>query len=227
MKKAILGKKLGMSQIFTADGRVIPVTVIQAGPCYVLQVKTKEKDGYEAVKVAFDEVKESSVTKPLLAQYKNAGLKPARYMREFKFENTADYTVGQEIKCDTFVAGDKVDVVGTTRGRGFSGTIQRWNTHCGPKAHGSGYHRGVGSLSANSSPSRVFKNKHMPGQYGAERVTIQNLEVVKIDVARNLLLIAGGLPGAKGSFVVIKQTVKKPDNKSWLKEPVKATAKKA
>lgn len=227
MKKAILGKKLGMSQIFAADGRVIPVTVVEAGPCTVVQIKSAEKDGYEAVKVGFGEVKASTVNKPMAGTFSKAGVKPLKYLREFRFDNTADYAVGQEIKCDAFAVGERVDVVGTTRGRGFTGTIQRWNTHCGPKAHGSGYHRGVGSLSANSSPSRVFKNKKMPGQYGSERVTIQNLEVVRIDAERNIILIAGGIPGAKNSLVEIKATLKRPINKSFIKAPVaKAAAKK-
>lgn len=226
MQKAILGKKLGMSQIFTADGTVIPVTVVEAGPCTVLQVKTADKDGYEAVKVAFGSVKERNVNKPDMGQFKKAGIAPAKFMREFRLNNCADYKVGQAIKCDVFAKGDRVDVVGTTKGHGFSGTIKRWNTHCGPKAHGSGYHRGVGSLGANSSPSRVFKNKKMPGQYGSERVTIKNLEVVKIDAARNLIMIAGGIPGAKNSLVTVKQSVKAPKLSKWFREPAKAPAKK-
>ncbi len=217
MKKAILGKKLGMSQIFAADGTVIPVTVVEAGPCAVVQIKTVAKDGYDAVKVAFGSVKANNVNKPTAGQYKIAGVQPMKTMKEFRFEDCSSYTVGQEIKADVFAVGDKVDVVGTTRGRGYTGTIQRWNTHCGPKAHGSGYHRGVGSLGANSSPSRVFKNKKMPGQYGHEQVTIQNLEVVKVDVARNVLLISGGIPGPKNSPVIIKNTCKKVKASKWFK----------
>lgn len=217
MKKAILGKKLGMSQIFTPDGTVIPVTVVEAGPCAVMQIKTQAKDGYDAVKVAFGDVKEARVNKPMLGQFKQAGIAPKKYVKEFRFEDCAAYTVGQEFKCDVFAVGDHVDVVGTTRGRGYTGTIQRWNTHCGPKAHGSGYHRGVGSLGANSSPSRVFKNKKMPGQYGHEQVTIQNLEIVKVDGARNIILIAGGIPGAKNSLVIVKDSVKKARGSKWIK----------
>ncbi len=217
MNKAILGKKLGMSQIFTADGTMIPVTVVEAGPCCVVQVKTVEKDGYAAVKVGFGAVKEKNVNKPTAGQYKQAGVAPRKYMREFRFADCSSYAVGGEIKCDVFAAGDHVDVVGTSKGRGYTGTIQRWNTHCGPKAHGSGYHRGVGSLSANSSPSRVFKNKKMPGQYGHERVTVQNLEVVKVDAARNIILIAGGIPGPKDSLVIVKESFKKSRGSKWFK----------
>ena len=213
MNKAILGKKLGMSQIFTADGTMIPVTVV----CCVVQVKTADKDGYDAVKVGFGSVKEKNVNKPTAGQFKQAGVAPRKYMREFRFADCSSYAVGGEIKCDVFAAGDHVDVVGTSKGRGYTGTIQRWNTHCGPKAHGSGYHRGVGSLSANSSPSRVFKNKKMPGQYGHERVTVQNLEVVKVDAARNIILIAGGIPGPKDSLVIVKESLKKSRGSKWFK----------
>lgn len=217
MNKAILGKKLGMSQIFTADGTMIPVTVVEAGPCCVVQVKTADKDGYDAVKVGFGSVKEKNVNKPTAGQFKQAGVAPRKYMKEFRFADCSSYAVGGEIKCDVFAAGDHVDVVGTSKGRGYTGTIQRWNTHCGPKAHGSGYHRGVGSLSANSSPSRVFKNKKMPGQYGHERVTVQNLEVVKVDAARNIILIAGGIPGPKDSLVIVKESLKKSRGSKWFK----------
>lgn len=227
MKKAILGKKIGMSQIFTESGTVIPVTVVVAGPCPVMQVKTIAKDGYDAVKVGFQEVRENSINKPMAGQFKASKTKPTRYQREFRFEDCSGYVAGESIiTCDSFVAGDHVDVTGTTKGRGFTGTIQRWNTHCGPMAHGSGYHRGVGSLGANSTPSRVFKNKKMPGQYGSERVTIQNLEVVRVDAERNVLLIAGGIPGAKNSLVTIKGTLKKATSKSWLKETAKPAGKK-
>lgn len=209
MNKAILGKKLGMSQIFTAAGIVIPVTVIEAGPCPIVQIKTTEKDGYSAIQVGFGAKKEQNVVKPIKGHYHASEVAPKRYLREFRTEEGDKFELGQEIKCDTFVEGDKVDVVGTTKGRGFTGTIQRWNTHRGPMAHGSGYHRGVGSLSANSDPSRVFKNKKMPGHYGNEQVTVKNLEVVRIDKARNLLFIKGGIPGAKDSLVTVKQTLKR------------------
>lgn len=208
MKKAILGKKLGMSQIFTAEGIVIPVTVVEAGPCPIIQIKTKEKDGYSAVQVGFGEKKERNIVKPIKGHYQKSEVTPRRYLREFRTEENDTFELGQEIKCDTFTEGDKVDVIGITKGRGFTGTIQRWNTHRGPMTHGSGYHRGVGSLSANSDPSRVFKNKKMPGHYGNEQVTVKNLEVVRVDKARNLLFIKGGIPGAKNGLVMVKQTLK-------------------
>ncbi len=218
MKKAILGKKLGMSQIFAADGTVIPVTVVEAGPCTVIQIKTVAKDGYDAVKVAYGDVKANNVNKPTAGQYKVAGVAPKKTMAEFRFEDCASYTVGAEIKADVFAVGDKVDVTGTTRGRGYTGTIQRWNGHMLMATHGVGpVHREVGSLGANSSPSRVFKNKKMAGQYGHEQVTIQNLEVVKVDAARNVLLIAGGIPGPKNSPVIIKNTCKKVKASKWFK----------
>ena len=208
MDKAIIGKKLGMSQIFTADGKVIPVTVVEAGPCPVVQIKTKENDGYDAIQVGFGTVKETRVNKPQAGHFKKAGVTAKRYLREFRFADCSKYTLGQELTCDTFAEGDKVDVTGTSKGHGFSGVIQRWNQHRGPMAHGSGYHRGVGSMGACSSPSRVFKNKHMSGQWGNEKVTIQNLTVARVDSARNLLLIKGAIPGAKGGIVVVKESIK-------------------
>lgn len=218
MNKAIVGKKLGMSQVFTAEGEVIPVTVVQAGPCPVIQVKTVEKDGYQAIKVAYQpavarkvsgDAKASykGVNRPTKGQYDKAGVEPMRYMRELKIDG--EYAVGQVISCDVFQENDKVDVVGHTRGRGYTGVIQRWNHHRLPMSHGAGpVHREVGSMAANSDPSRVFKNKKMAGQYGNERVTIQNLTVVRVDAARNLLLIKGAIPGPKGGLVIVKTTVK-------------------
>ena len=208
MDKAIIGKKLGMSQIFTEDGKVIPVTVVEAGPCPVVQIKSKENDGYDSIQVGFGTVKETRVNKPQAGHFKKAGVTAKRYLREFRFADCSKYALGQELTCDTFAEGDKVDVTGTSKGHGFSGVIQRWNQHRGPMAHGSGYHRGVGSMGACSSPSRVFKNKHMSGQWGNEKVTIQNLTVARVDSARNLLLIKGAIPGAKGGIVVIKESVK-------------------
>ncbi|HPD01960.1 MAG TPA: 50S ribosomal protein L3 [Eubacteriales bacterium] len=208
MNKAIIGKKLGMSQLFTEDGKFIPVTVVEAGPCPVVQVKTKERDGYEAVQVAFGEIKEKNVNEPLKGHFKKAGVSAKRYLKELKLEGAAQITVGSLILCSVFTVGDHVDVTAKTKGRGFSGVIQRWNSARGPMGHGSGYHRGVGSLSANSDPSRVFKNKHMAGQYGNEQVTIQNLEIAKIDAARNLLFIKGAVPGPKGGMVVVKESIK-------------------
>ena len=212
MKKAILGKKIGMTQIFVADGRLVPVTVVEAGPCKVTQVKTAQTDGYEAVQVGFDELSEQRakklLNKPELGHFTKAGVAPARYLREFRFEDISSYKVGDEIKCDVFAEGDKVDAIGISKGHGYTGTIQRWNMHTSPMAHGSKYHRGVGSLSANSDPSRVFKNKKMAGQYGGERVTIQNLEIVKVDAERNLIMIKGAIPGANGSLVMVRDAVK-------------------
>lgn len=204
MNKAIIGKKLGMSQIFAEDGKVIPVTVVEAGPCPVVQKKSLEKDGYEAVQLAFGDAKLKGVNKPVQGHYKKAGVAPKKVLREFRLENSKSFELGQEIKCDVFNIGDKVDVVGTSKGHGFTGVIKRWNHHCGPLAHGSGFHRSVGSMSANSSPARVFKNKKMAGQWGNEQVTVQNLTVVKVDANRNLLLIKGAIPGVKGGIVVIK-----------------------
>ena len=204
MNKAIIGKKLGMSQIFTADGTVIPVTVVEAGPCPVVQVKTKDRDGYEAVKVAFGAIKKNNVNKPDAGQFKKAGVEAKRVLKEFKLENAAEYKVGDEIKCTVFTEGDHVDVVGTSKGHGFSGVIQRWNAQrVGSMSHGTGpIHRSVGSMAANSDPSRVFKNKHMAGQWGAEQVTVQNLTIARVDEARNLLLIKGG------GYVFVKQSIK-------------------
>ena len=212
MKKAILGKKIGMTQIFLPDGRLVPVTVVEAGPCTITQVKTVETDGYEAVQVGFGELSEKRAqklkNKPELGHFAKANVPATRYLREFRFDDISGYTVGAQIKVDQFAQGDKVDVSGISKGHGFTGAIQRWNQHTGPMAHGSKYHRGVGSLSANSDPSRVFKGKHMSGQYGAEKVTAQNLEVVSVDAERNLLLIKGALPGANESLLVIRDSVK-------------------
>ena len=209
MNKAIIGKKLGMTQIFSADGKVIPVTVVEAGPCPVVQIKTTGNDGYEAVKVGFGNVDEKRVNKPDAGQFKKAGVAPLKVLKEFRFDDVSAYTVGQVITVDTFAEGDKVDVVGLTKGHGFSGVIKRWNQHRLKMTHGVGpVHREVGSMGANSYPSRVFKNKHMPGQYGNERVTIQNLEIVKVDTARNVLLIKGAIPGPKGGIITVSNTVK-------------------
>ena len=212
MKKAILGKKIGMTQIFVDDGRLVPVTVVEAGPCTVTQVKTVANDGYEAVQVGFGELSEQRakklLNKPEQGHFAKAGVAPARHLREFRFEDISGYSVGDAIKCDVFAEGDKIDVIGTSKGHGYTGVIQRWNQHPGPMSHGSKYQRCVGSLSANSSPSRVFKNKKMAGQYGGERVTIQNLEIVKVDAERNLLMIKGAIPGANGSLVMVRDAIK-------------------
>ena len=212
MKKAIVGKKIGMTQIFTDDGRLVPVTVVEAGPCKVVQKKTTESDGYDAVQVGFDTYAENRakklVNKPMAGHFKKADVAPTRYLREFRLDNVAELEVGSELTVAQFDEGEKIDVSGTTKGHGYTGAIQRWNQHTGPMAHGSKYHRGVGSLSANSDPSRVFKNKHMAGHYGVERVTIQNLEIVKVDAERNLLLIKGAVPGPNGGLLLVRNTCK-------------------
>ncbi len=204
--KAILGKKLGMTQVFTDDGLVIPVTVVEAGPMTVVQKKTAEVDGYNAYVCAFDQ-KKKNITKPQKGIFDKAKVEPFKVLREFDLDG--DLEVGSVVKADMFKEKDKVDVSGITKGHGFSGVIKRWNQHRLKMTHGTGpVHREVGSMSANSTPSRVFKNKHMPGQYGNEKVTIQNLEIVKVDADRNLLLIKGNVPGAKGAILTIRQTVK-------------------
>ena len=212
MKKAIVGKKIGMTQIFTEDGQLVPVTVIEAGPCTVVQLKTVESDGYQAVQVCFGEMTEARakklLTKPVQGHFAKAGVAAKRTLRELRFDDCSGYKVGDEIKVDQFAKGDRIDVTGTSKGHGYTGPIQRWNQHTGPMAHGSKYHRGVGSLSANSDPSRVFKNKHMAGHYGVDRVTVQNLEVVSVDAERNLLLVKGAVPGANNSLLMIRDTVK-------------------
>lgn len=208
MKNAILGKKIGMSQIFTDTGVVIPVTVIEAGPCYVSQIKTKEVDGYEAVQLAFLDTKDSRLTKPEIGHLKKANLTAKKYLKEFKI-SAEGLTLGSEIKCSVFNVGEKVDVSGQSKGHGFSGTIKKWNAHRLPMTHGAGpVHRSPGSLSAHTDPSRVFKNHKMPGDWGDEKVTIQNLEIAKVDEGRNLILIKGAIPGAKGSVVTICSAVK-------------------
>lgn len=209
MNKAIIGRKLGMTQIFSPDGKVIPVTVIEAGPCPVVQVKTVDRDGYSAVKLGFQKVSEKEINKPNLGQFKKAGLEPHKYLKEFRLEDAETYEVGKVIACDTFATGDKVDVVGITKGHGFTGVIKRWNQHRLKETHGVGpVHREVGSMGSISDPSRVFKNKHLAGQYGVEQVTVQNLEVVKVDVQRNAILVRGAVPGPKGGIVTIKNSVK-------------------
>ena len=208
MQKAIIGKKVGMTQIFDETGKVIPVTVVEAGPCVVTQKKTVETDGYASVQLGFEDVKEHKLTKPEAGHFKKAGVEAKRVLREFRFDDCTGYKVGDVITVEQFAAGDKIDVTGTSKGHGYTGAIQRWNQHTGPMAHGSKYHRGVGSLSANSDPSRVFKNKHMAGHYGVDRVTVQNLEVVSVDVERNLLLVKGAVPGANKGLLIIRNSLK-------------------
>ena len=209
MKKAILGKKLGMTQIFDNNGLVVPVTVVEAGPCYVSQVKTQQNDGYSAVQMAFDSVREQLLNKPMLGQLKKAEIPAQRVLKEFKLDDAENYKLGDKITCEVFAEGDIVDVVGTSKGHGTSGTIARWNFHRQKMSHGGGpIHRHVGSIGANTFPAKVFKGKKMAGRWGNERVTVQNLKVVKVDVDRNILLIKGAIPGAKGSLVSVKSAVK-------------------
>ena len=208
MNKAIIGKKLGMTQVFLNDGTVVPVTVIKAGPCTVTQVKTAERDGYTAVQLGFDEVPERKLNKPELGHLKASGAK-VRHLHEFKLENS-DLAVGQTVNCDVFAQGDFVDVTGITKGHGFSGVIKRWNQHRLKETHGVGpVHREVGSMGPISSPSRVMPGKNLPGHYGVEQVTVLNLSVVKVDKERGVLLVKGAVPGAKNSIVYVRNAVKK------------------
>jgi len=224
MKKAILATKVGMTQIFNEDGSLVPVTVLQAGPCVVTQVKTVENDGYEAVQVGFAEKKERIINKDangkkayvhthgankaMKGHFDKAGTTTKRYVREFKLENVSDYALGAEIKADIFAAGDKIDATAISKGKGFQGAIKRLGQHRGPMKHGSKFHRHQGSNGACSSPSRVFKGKGMPGHMGHVKVTVQNLEVVRVDAENNLLLVKGAVPGPKKALVTIKETVK-------------------
>ncbi len=208
MKKAILATKVGMTQIFNEDGVLTPVTVLQAGPCVVTQIKTVENDGYSAVQVGFADKRENLVNKPMKGQFDKAGVSCKRFVREFKFENAEEYAVAQEIKADIFAAGDKIDATAISKGKGFQGAIKRFGQHRGPMAHGSKFHRHQGSNGACSDPSKVFKGKGMPGHMGSKRVTIQNLEVVRVDAENNLILVKGAVPGPKKSLVTIKETVK-------------------
>jgi large subunit ribosomal protein L3 len=224
MKKAILATKIGMTQIFNEDGVLVPVTVLQAGPCVVTQIKTVENDGYAAVQVGFVDKKEKivnvdkngskeirnrhGVTKAEKGHFDKAGVSYKRYVREFRFENAADYTVADEIKADIFAAGDKLDATAIAKGKGFQGAIKRHGQHRGPMAHGSKFHRHQGSNGSSSDPSRVFKGKGMPGHMGAKKITVQNLEIVKVDVENNLILVKGAVPGPKKSLVTLKETVK-------------------
>lgn len=209
MEKAIIGRKLGMTSIFDETGICIPVTVIAAGPVHVVQKKTVEKDGYSAVLVSFEEASKTQ-NKPEAGVYKKAGLPAGKVLKEFKLSDTDKYEIGSEIKCDIFSDGDMVDVSGISKGHGFSGVIKRWNQHRLKMTHGTGpVHRSVGSTGANSTPSKVIKGLHMPGHYGHDKVTVQNLKVVKVDVNRNVLLVRGAIPGPKGGLVTVRETVKK------------------
>ncbi|BBF44447.1 LSU ribosomal protein L3p [Lachnospiraceae bacterium KM106-2] len=208
MKKAILATKVGMTQIFNEDGVLTPVTVLQAEPCVVTQIKTVENDGYSAVQVGYQDIREILVNKPRKGHFAKAGVANKKYLKEFKFENAADYTVGQEIKVDIFENGDKIDATAKSKGKGFQGAIKRHNQSRGPMAHGSKFHRHAGSNGSATTPGRVFKGKKMPGQMGNVKVTIQNLEIVRVDVENNIILVKGAVPGPKKSVVILKQSVK-------------------
>ena len=208
MKKAILAKKVGMTQIFNEAGELVPVTVLQAGPCVVTQVKTVENDGYDAVQVGYVDKREKLVTKPVKGHFDKAGVSYKRYVREFRFENASEYSVKDEIKADIFAAGDKIDATAVSKGKGFQGAIKRHGQHRGPMAHGSKFHRHQGSNGSATTPGRVFKGKGMPGHMGNVKVTIQNLEIVRVDAENSLILVKGAVPGPKKSLVTIKETVK-------------------
>ena len=208
MKKAILTTKVGMTQVFSEDGVLTPVTVLQAGPCVVTQVKTGENDGYSAVQVGFGDIREKLVNKPKKGHFAKAGVTAKRFLKEFRLEDAESYTLGQEIKADVFAAGDKVDATAKSKGKGFQGAIKRHGQSRGPMAHGSKYHRHAGSNGSATTPGRVFKGKHMPGHMGAVRVTVQNLEVVSVDAEKNLILVKGAVPGPKKSLVMLKESVK-------------------
>ena len=208
MKKAILATKVGMTQIFNENGALVPVTVLQAGPCVVTQIKTEENDGYKAVQVGFVDKREKLVNKPQKGHFDKAGVSYKRYVRELKLDNAEEYSVKDEIKADIFAAGDKVDATAISKGKGFQGAIKRHGQHRGPMAHGSKFHRHQGSNGACSDPSKVFKGKGMPGHMGSKQITIQNLEIVRVDAENNLLLVKGAVPGPKKALVTVKETVK-------------------
>jgi large subunit ribosomal protein L3 len=208
MKKGIIGRKIGMTQIFDENGIVIPVTVVEAGPCVVMQVKTAENDGYNSVKVGFAEIREKLLNKPEKGEFAKANLKLKRFVKELRLEDISGLEVGSEIKADVFAAGEKVDVTGTSKGKGYQGVIKRWHSHRGPETHGSKYHRAVGSMGASSYPSRTFKNKHMPGHMGNKKSTMLNLEIARVDADKNLILIKGAVPGPKKGLVIIRDSVK-------------------
>ena len=208
MKQAILGKKVGMTQVFREDGTMVPVTVVMAGPCPVTQIKTVDHDGYDAVQMAFMPVREKLITKPQMGHLKKAGVEAHRYVKEFRLDDCSQYEVGNVIKADVFEKGSHVDVTGISKGKGFEGNIKRWNQARGRKTHGSHSYRVAGSLGACTYPGEVFKTKHLPGHMGRERITVQNLEVVRSDAERNLLLIKGAIPGANGGLVLVRSTIK-------------------
>ena len=208
MKKAILATKVGMTQVFAENGELVPVTVLQAGPCVVMQVKSAEKDGYDAVQVAFQDMREKLANKPEKGQFAKAGVPVKRFLREFRFENASEYNVKDEIKADIFAAGDKVDATAVSKGKGYQGAIKRFGQHRGPMKHGSKFHRHQGSNCSATTPGRIWKGKGMPGHMGSVQRTVQNLEIVRVDAENNLLLVKGSVPGPKKSLITIKETVK-------------------
>ena len=208
MNKGLIGKKIGMTQIFDEHGRVIPVTVIEAGPCVIAQVKTEETDGYTAVQLGFGDVKEKKLTKPEKGHFTKVNVTPKKHLREFRLDSVEGLTVGQELKADVFVAGDKLDIQGTSKGKGFQGVIKRHGQSRGPMGHGSMYHRRPGSMGPTSTPGRVFKGKKLPGHMGSQTISIQNLEVVRVDLDKNVILVKGSVPGAKGAILKLKSSVK-------------------
>ncbi len=208
MKKAILAKKIGMTQVFDDQANLVPVTVLEAGPCIVTQIKTTENDGYEAIQVGFGEIKEKNVTKPVLGHFKRAGVSAKRHLKEFRLEDVSNYEVGAEIKADIFAPGDKVDVVGISKGKGYQSAIKKYGQARGPMTHGSKSKRVSGSMGAATSPGRVMKGKALPSHMGAVRTTVQNLEVVRVDAEKNLILVKGAVPGPKGALITIKDSVK-------------------
>lgn len=208
MNKGLIGKKLGMTQIFDEQGKVIPVTVIEAGPCVVAQVKTVETDGYNAIQLGFGDVKESKINKPEKGHFAKSKLTPKKHLREFRLDSVENINVGDELKADTFTAGDQLDIQGTSKGKGFQGVIKRHGQSRGPMGHGSMYHRRPGSMGPTSTPGRVFKGKKLPGHMGSQTITIQNLEVVRVDLDKNIILVKGSVPGAKGAILKLKTSVK-------------------
>jgi large subunit ribosomal protein L3 len=208
MNKGLIGKKLGMTQIFDEQGKVVPVTVIEAGPCVVAQVKTVETDGYNAIQLGFGDVKESKINKPEKGHFAKSKLTPKKHLREFRLDSVENINVGDELKADTFTAGDQLDIQGTSKGKGFQGVIKRHGQSRGPMGHGSMYHRRPGSMGPTSTPGRVFKGKKLPGHMGSQTITIQNLEVVRVDLDKNVILVKGSVPGAKGAILKLKTSVK-------------------
>ena len=208
MKKGIIGRKIGMTQIFDEKGNVIPVTVIEAGPCVVAQVKTVETDGYNSIQLGFGDIKEKHINKPEAGHFTKSKLTPKKYLREFRLDDVSTFKVGDTVSADIFAAGEKVDIQGTSKGKGFQGVIKRHGQHRGPMAHGSKYHRRPGSMGSTSTPGRVYKGKKLPGHMGSVTITIQNLDVIRVDMDKNVILVKGSVPGAKGAILKVKSAVK-------------------